>query len=71
MHITYSESIDSKLIKVTTCDSKKCTVYTTDLEMRSVIPPCDNETQLEKVFHGRGEAANLVLVKHSTGFYVW
>ena len=39
--------------------------------MRSVIPPCDNETQLEKVFYGRGEAANLVLVKHSTGFYVW
>ena len=39
--------------------------------MRSVIPPYDKEVQLEKVFHGRGGAANLVLVKHSTGFYVW
>merc|ERR1719383_622608 len=67
--LNFDFSADRSL--VTTCDSKKCTVYTTDLEMRSVIPLCDNETQLEKVFYGRSEAANLVLVKHSTGFYVW
>ena len=63
-------SLDRAL--VTCVDEKKCTIFSTDdLSLVAVVPPLEPNAKLEKVFHGKGEAKNMLLVKHSNGFYVW
>jgi NET1-associated nuclear protein 1 (U3 small nucleolar RNA-associated protein 17) len=58
---------------VTTCDESKCSIFSAyDMSYQDItLPTLEEGQKIEKVFHGRGNSSHLLVVKHSTGFFIW